>query len=752
MSVQPAPTNKSSPVFNIINYGGLNTNTGVSEDFLIENYLQYPVGQGTEEFPNGLYSTSAIVLNSTIGSNRVINGLSQTTLLDTLGDPNYNAFILESSTPIGSYDGGLTISSSNTINLVGSDVLINGVPASTGTSAGDVFQGGNNVFTGNNQFNNGVLSTTATFNNQAIFNGIPKLNNYMIQPILSAPTSTTSLPDGFSTLYFSSLGTASITYNSSNTLTTLNLAYSNKSNTFTASNIFSNLQISSGSYINIPNNSIPTTSSIVSNNGTFYNNSGFPYFAYNNNGSSIQNFNLSGQYGNSNIGLGSNLTFTGALNILVGISLSDGGGANKVILGTGSERLLFEYQNGQNTWDFTPYVAGLNSNYTIDLGSNNDFKVIADNVNLDANNVILNGDITTNSYLFQEVVPVPTSSILLNGYGTFYNNNGVPYFAYNNNNSIFNLQLATNSGSNVSLSGDNNFTGNNNFSKYISIANQTLINNTSIPANQATFFCHLLSGSPYPYFGYTDGSVALNYQLPIITLSNIFTATNTFQNGINLTSQASTTGTTLLCNQGSNLFFSGKSLAFNNSPTFTGNPKAPTPLTGDNSTSIATTAFVQSSLPTPKVIFNTPNNTIINGNIVSWEFTIPSTTFLGNNFTWNAYTLIPVVIQNPVIYPIGGFALSPSGTSLFFSGNGILQPYIVQNPPVGTTNGYVFSLINSIGVQTISFQSLISSGGNLNYYLQITFPSGSTGLNQFTLYPSPLKFEIQPISIATFPS
>lgn len=45
-----------------------------------------------------------------------------------------------------------------------------------------------------------------------------------------------------------------------------------------------------------------------------------------------------------------------------------------------------------------------------------------------------------------------------------------------------------------------------------------------------------------------------------------------------------------------------------NNPTFTGDPKAPTPLPGDNDTSIATTAFVTQSL-TPYALINSPTFT-----------------------------------------------------------------------------------------------------------------------------------------------
>jgi len=133
-------------------------------------------------------------------------------------------------------------------------------------------------------------------------------------------------------------------------------------------------------------------------------------------------------------------------------------------------------------------------------------------------------------------------------------------------------------------------------------------------------------------------------------------------------------------------------------------------------------------------------------------FTIPSTTFLGNNFTWNAYSLIPVVLQSPqpIIQPYYG-QLTPSGTSIFISGNGILQPFQFI-PDTTAFNGYCFSVINSIGVSTIAFQSVFLGTTDIQYTLQITLPIGSAALSQFTNFPSPLKFEIQPVSIATFPS
>jgi Collagen triple helix repeat (20 copies)/Chaperone of endosialidase len=55
------------------------------------------------------------------------------------------------------------------------------------------------------------------------------------------------------------------------------------------------------------------------------------------------------------------------------------------------------------------------------------------------------------------------------------------------------------------------------------------------------------------------------------------------------------------------------------SPAFTGTPTAPTPLVGDNSTKVATTAFVQSALPAPSNLLPSMNGTGTAGTATSWS-------------------------------------------------------------------------------------------------------------------------------------
>lgn len=67
-------------------------------------------------------------------------------------------------------------------------------------------------------------------------------------------------------------------------------------------------------------------------------------------------------------------------------------------------------------------------------------------------------------------------------------------------------------------------------------------------------------------------------------------------------------------------------LAYTDSPAFSGSPTAPTPGTSDNSTRVATTAFVQSLISSVKSLVNTKNDVYIGagtGSVHNTSFTIP---------------------------------------------------------------------------------------------------------------------------------
>lgn len=177
MSVQPAPTNIGTPLYNLIFYINPNSSSGITVSYLNQNYLKFPTAQGTEEFPNGLFSVGAIDFNSSNGTDRVITGVSKSSFTDILGNTSYTSYIEENSTAIGSYNGGLIINSSDTINLQGNNVLVNGVPITTG--------GGGDVYT--NQVNTYTLGSINYFDNAQFCSGTLQLFNY---------SSASSIPQG----------------------------------------------------------------------------------------------------------------------------------------------------------------------------------------------------------------------------------------------------------------------------------------------------------------------------------------------------------------------------------------------------------------------------------------------------------------------------------------------------------------------------------------------------------------------------
>jgi len=654
MSVQPPPQNPNSPAYNNQNFIG-SSSTTITPQYLQANYLQFPTAQGTEEFPNGIITSDLLTFNSATGSEREINGVSLISMKDVNGNTAYTSFIEESSVPIGAYDGGLIINSSNTINLVGSNVLVNGVPVDTGGGGGDTYQAGNNNFTGNNTF-----SGTNIFNtNTTTFNSDILSNNISIDGNLTFPTNNSQivLTD---TLQFQN--TNSPTYplllnNSSSDEWSLlysnpvnfNLNFPNKTIDIIAQNInlTASSSVSVSSILISPNNPSITISNLTNGNGTFYSNSQAPYFAYNNAGSITS----------------SPLVISSTLNNYATIAGNNPLSGNNTFTGTNT----FNNINITNT-------SGINFNTNIAQLS------------------------------FPSVFPNNITTGNTTGLGLFWNNTPtdgeVDMICYG--------QGGTNAGLRI----------------YASSTSLTTTQIARFQANNIEFF---------------QTPTITATQLPTNDNSTKIATTAWVQSVIpNLTNYALTTG-------GGNSFTNTNT--FSQIPTIT----ATAPFANDSSTKVATTAFVQSAIqysaPTPVVIINTPNNTIVNGNIVSWTFTIPSSTFLGNNFTFTGLSLLPSAPQVPT-NTYTSLPLTPSGTSIAISGNGIRQPFVVV-PSLVNYYGYCFSLINSIGVATISLQGLITnSSGNINYILQITFPSGSSALQAFIDNPCPFRFYIQPINLA----
>ena len=83
--------------------------------------------------------------------------------------------------------------------------------------------------------------------------------------------------------------------------------------------------------------------------------------------------------------------------------------------------------------------------------------------------------------------------------------------------------------------------------------------------------------------------------------------------------------------------------------TFSTSPTAPTPITGDNTTKVATTAFVQATTGTLGTMASqNANNVDITGGTIT------------GNYGLNAGG----------VYNSGGWSVTPTGTKLYFSYNG----------------------------------------------------------------------------------
>jgi hypothetical protein len=652
------------------------------------------------------------------------------------------------------------------INIYGSALLFNGV--AVGTGSGNVSTTSDNTYVSltNQDFYDASVRDNLTFPNSP---SLIILNNTLGIQNANAPSNPIRLRNTSAVEWY--LEPIPATPPATN-LVNFHLNFGGMSIYLDATfiNLSATSSVQLGNILTCPNNPTIDTTGLSSGRGTFYVNNQLPYFAYNDGtttpiptsqlltSASLSNyatltgsntFTASNTFNGGiviNGGAGSLLQFpstfptNGSSSTLRGLGLfNNGAGTNNFETdlicygGTGTSNTGLNLYITSSTqgfasianFSFNTTTLG-NSNYNLNIDTNpttagelrlysggtSTTEFIIDsgtgNLNLTTNNGYINlfSDIILNSYISQPSLTFSTAiqSSLLSGYGTFFQTGGSPFFAYNNGTTTPTAsQLLTSASlSNYALltGGGNSFTNTNTFS--------------IPPTTTAT--------QTYPQSTNTTDLATIGYvNLAIPSLSNY----------------AQLTG-------GGNSFTNPNT--FSQIPTIT----ATTPFANDSSNKVATTAFVQSAIqnsaPPSVVIINTPNNTIINGNIVSWVFTIPSTTFLGNNFTYTGLSLLPSLNQVPTI-TANGLALTPSGTSIVISGNGLLQPFVVP-PSLTTFNGYCFSVINSMGVQTIAFQSKISGGsGNINYTLQITFPNGSSALQPFIDNPCPFRFYIQPVNL-----
>jgi len=402
MSVQVPPTNTTTPVYNPIFYIDP-TSSSIDVAFLDANYLKFPTAQGSEDFTNGLFSTDTIDFNSSTGANRSITNLSKSEFTDILGNATYTASIEENSTAIGLYNGGLVITSSNTINLVGADVLLNGVPITAG--GGDVFLAGNNTFTGTNDFQ----STFIVDNTQTNIGQLPTGNNTAI-----GLAGLGDLTSGNNNSAFGYTALQAITTGSNNT----GLGYASLSSSLTDDN-----------------------------------NTAVGYWS---------GFNLNGGGSNKYLGYesGYNQT-TGSGNVAigfqVGVDTTTPTLSNTIAIGKGINSVA----TGDMILGFTDYTApgvdyyakitpnttdqGVQIQGTYNNSQNFTIDAVGQSILLKATNIGLNASntISISNILQSPNNPTINTTTLASSQGTFYVSSQLPYFAYNNAGTITSQQLAT---------------------------------------------------------------------------------------------------------------------------------------------------------------------------------------------------------------------------------------------------------------------------------------------------------------------
>jgi hypothetical protein len=711
---------------------------------------------GSNNFPNG------INLTGTSGSARTITGISNLDFVSKTSTSSSGLLTQISQTDTEMIIGTPLPAGTQEINIYGSALLFNNTAVGTGN--GNVSTTSDNTYVGltNQDFYDASVRDNLTFPNSP---SSIILNNTLGIQNTNAPSNSLRLRNASAIEWY--LEPKPSTPPAPANLVNFNLNFGGMSIYLNATfiNLTATSSVQVGNILTCPNNPTIDTTGLPIGRGTFYVNNKLPYFAYNDNGTtpiptsqlltsaSLSNyatltgsntFTASNTFNGGivmNGGAGSLLqfpsTFPSSFSNLRGLGLYNNGAGNfetdlicyggagatntglnlYITSSTQSFASIANFTFGTTTLGNASYNLNIDTNPTttgelrLYSGGTSTTTFIIDsgtgNLNLTTNNGYINlfSDVLLNSYISQPSLSFSGAirDTLPSSYGTFFQTSGVPYFTYNNGTTTPTAsQLLTSASlSNYATltGGGNSFTNTNTF--------------TIPPTTSAT--------QTYPQSTNTTDLATIKYVNDAIpSLSNYATlgGTNSFT--------------------GNN--------TFSQIPTIT----ATTPFANDSSNKVATTAFVQSAIqnsaPPSVIIINTPNNTIINGNIVSWVFTIPSSTFLGNSFTYTGLSLLPSLNQVPTI-TANGFALTPSGTSIVISGNGLLQPFQVP-PSLTIYNGYCFSVINSMGVQTIAFQSKISGGsGNINYTLQITFPNGSSALQPFIDNPCPFRFYIQPVNL-----
>jgi hypothetical protein len=333
--------------------------------------------------------------------------------------------------------------------------------------------------------------------------------------------------------------------------------------------------------------------------------------------------------------------------------------------------------------------------------------------------VNITGNLQTTSYISSPTLTAPTTSNLPSTYGSFYNTNGTPYFTYNNSGTITTSPLVISSTlSNYATltTGTNSFTNVNTFSQFPTISATQLLSTDSSTKLATTAWVQsaIPSLSNYPTLNgsqYWTGYNTFNNGISLPNVSNPPPATYLFATlySYNNTLNYSTAGSVIV----NPVALTRTANTFSGTNNFTGTTTAITQATTDNSTNVATTAFVKSAIPQTYNITSsvgiytgvgTPAQTY-------WTFTFGSPTY-GNTFS---FIITSNTTPTPLALSAGTLPLTSNGTYGCMTGNGILQTY-TSSPSSTIFNAYNLSNINTLSIPFIITSSNVNTG---NWFLTI---------------------------------
>lgn len=250
-------------------------------------------------------------------------------------------------------------------------------------------------------------------------------------------------------------------------------------------------------------------------------------------------------------------------------------------------------------------------------------------------------------------------------------------------------------------------------------------NNQTGSNGEVDFLCYGQGGSGGFAF-YTMNSTTTPTRI-----ATIYQNTSSFTS--NPTIPTSTTIGTLTASQTATTYLLNSTYAPLFSPTLTGTPLSTTPPINDNSTKIATTAFVQSAINSNVLFTITTSAGSGTSPPATWTFTLPNSTY-PQQFLYYAYLNLQsgagTTISAPA-YAVGTSVVTSNSNTIFGYGQAVYTTWNTNTAinPIIAGYGYVFNTISSIGSTNFSINTISqanNSTGTTTYNLVCDSLNGAT--------------------------